>query len=207
MKKAQLSGSSRGSVGKKDASGLRAQGQVPGVLYGGGEQLHVSIDEIKLGKLVYSPDVFQIEFELDGKVIPCIIQEMQFHPVTDKILHVDLLQLFEDKEVLVHLPVRTSGNAIGILNGGRLAMVFRKLPIRGLPSKLPEAINIDISPLDIGDSVRVRDIDLEDCTIRQSDSSVICAIKRTRASMSADSEEEGEGEGEGEEATEEAAAE
>jgi ribosomal protein L25, Ctc-form len=125
--------------------------------------------------------------------------------VTDKIVHVDLLQLFEDKEVWVDIPVRTSGNSVGVLNGGRLAVNHRRLRLRGLPGAIPDAVTIDITQLDIGDVTRVRDIPAEGFEVLQSDSDVVVGIKRTRAAMSADTlaADEAEGEGEGEEGGEE----
>ncbi len=204
MKKASLSGSPREGVGKKDAKDLRASGRVPAVLYGGENQVHLHVSDIDLEKLVYNSDVFQIQLELDGNTIPCIFREIQFHPVTDKIVHIDLLQLFDDKEVWVDIPVRTNGSAVGILNGGRLAINHRRLRLRGLPPAIPDALTIDITKLDIGDVIRVRDIPTEGFTIVQSESDVVVGIKRTRAAMSAetlaaDNAEESEGEEGGEE--------
>lgn len=203
MKKASLSGSPREGVGKKDAKVLRSTGRIPAVLYGGEDQVHLHVGEIELEKLVYNADVFQIQLELDGKTIPCIIREIQFHPVTDKIVHVDLLQLFEDKEVWVDIPVRTTGNSVGVLNGGRLAVNHRRLRLRGLPGAIPDAVTIDITNLDIGDVTRVRDIPAEGFEVLQSDSDVVVGIKRTRAAMSADTLAADEAEGEGEEGGEE----
>lgn len=202
MKTASLSGSSRESVGKKDAKVLRKEGRVPAVLYGGEEEKHLHVDDVQIEKLVYNPDVFRVELDLDGKMYPCIIREVQFHPVTDKIVHVDLLELVDNKEVWIDIPVRTSGNSIGIMNGGRLAVNHRRLRLRGLPNAIPEAVNIEITKLDIGDVVRVREIPTDGFTILQADSDVVVGIKRTRAAMSADTLAEEEG---GEEAAEEGA--
>lgn len=204
MKKASLSGSLRGSVGKKDASAIRKEGRVPAVLYGGDQQLHLSVDAIQLGKLIYSPDVFQIQLDIDGTVYPCVIHDMQFHPVTDKVMHIDLLQLIDDKAVSVNIPVRTTGGAVGVMNGGRLAINHRRLSLRGLPGAIPEFVSVDVTSLDIGDSVRVRDLNLDGVSVGQADSDVVVAVKRTRAAMSAATAEDSE-EAEGEEATEEAA--
>lgn len=204
MKKASLSGSPRESVGSKDAALLRKEGRIPAVLYGGKEQIHLHLAENPVEKLVYNPDVFQIELEMNGKTYPCIVKDMQFHPVTEKIVHIDLLQLFDDKQVTVHIPVRSIGSSIGVSNGGRLATNYRHLPLRGLPQALPEYVNVDITELNIGDVIRVRQIPMDGFSILKSDSDVVVAIKRTRAAMSAASTEDGE---EGEEGAEEAAAE
>ncbi|WP_306641429.1 50S ribosomal protein L25/general stress protein Ctc [Sanyastnella coralliicola] len=206
MKVASLSGSSRESVGKKDAKDLRKEGRIPAVLYGGDNQVHLHLPEIALEKLVYNPDVFKIELDVDGTVYNCIIRELQFHPVTDKILHVDLLQMFDDREIWVDIPVRTEGNSVGVRNGGRLAVNHRRLRLIGTPGSIPEYVMVDISNLDIGDVIRVREMNIEGARIAQADSDVVVGVKRTRAAMSAASSEEAEGEA-AEEGAEEAAAE
>ncbi len=193
MKRVSLSGSLRENVGKKDAKGLRKQGKVPCVLYGGKDQLHVAIEEKDLKKLVYTPDVYQIDLDVNGDKRSVIVQEMQFHPITDEILHADFLQLFDDKLVNVKLPVRISGNSPGILAGGKMSQNFRRLTVRGLPNAMPEDITIDISGLNIGDSVRVRDIELDGLTLMDAAPAVVVAVKMARgANTSAEEEEEAE---------------
>ena len=198
MKTASLSGSSRGSVGKKDASLLRKDNRVPGVLYGSGEQKHFSVSELELSKLVINPDVFRIQFDLDGESIDCIIQEVQFHPVTDRIVHLDLLQVIPGKSIRVELPLRTKGTAAGVIGGGRLQMLFRRIAVRGLADDLPEEITIDVTKMQIGQNIRVRDIEVPNCTVLLNDSTLLISIKRTRAAMSAASAEEEGGEEGGE---------
>jgi large subunit ribosomal protein L25 len=173
-------------------------------LYGGGEQKHLSIAELDLSKIIVNPDVFQIDLDVDGTVHKCIIQEVQFHPVTERIVHVDLLQVIDGKTVRVELPLRTTGTAQGVIDGGRIQMLFRRLPVSGLIQDLPEAITVDISDLVIGSSARVRDIEVPNCKVLLNESALLVACKRTRAAMSAESEEEVADEAEG---TEEAAAE
>ena len=208
MKKVQLSGSPRASVGKKDAKALRAAGQVPCVLYGQGEQTHFSVKSTDLQKIVFSPDVFQIELDIDGKKTVGIIQDLQQHPVKDTLEHCDFLELNDKKPVKVALPVRTTGSARGVLNGGRLMQVFRRLQVVGLPGDLPESMIVDITDLRIGMSTRVRDVAAknEKLTFLDPAGAVVVAVKTARGAVD-DTDEEGE-EGEGEEgATEEAAAE
>lgn len=195
MKTASLSGSSRESVGKKDASQLRLNNRVPAVLYGGGDQKHLSVGELDISKIIVNPDVFQIDLDLDGTAYKCIVQDVQFHPVTERIVHIDLLQIVDGKPVRVELPLRTTGTAQGVIDGGRIQMLFRRLPVRGLIQDLPEEISVDISDLVIGDSARVRDIEVPNCDVLLSESALLVACKRTRAAMSAESEEELEGEG------------
>jgi large subunit ribosomal protein L25 len=199
MKTASLSGSLRESVGKKDADALRAASQVPGVLYGGAEQVHFSVSEIQLNKLVFNPDVFRIELDIDGKKVDCIIQDIQFHPVTDRVTHIDCLEILPGKPIKVALPLRTVGQSIGVMNGGRLELNYRRVPVRGLADQLPECITVDITKLEIGDISRVRDLNVDGLDILLSDSALLVAVKRTRAAMSAEAamedEEGGEGEG------------
>ena len=192
MKTASLSGSLRESVGKKDADALRASNRVPGVLYGGAEQCHFSLSEVELNKVVFNPDVFKIELDLNGKKVDCIIQDIQFHPVTDRVTHVDLLEVLPGKPVKVELPLRTTGQSIGVMNGGRLELNYRRVPVRGLVDQLPECLTVDITPLKIGDNARVRDLDIEGLDILLSESALLVACKRTRAAMSAESALEGE---------------
>ena len=187
MKIASLSGSSRESVGKKDATQLRNSYRVPGVMYGGGSQEHFSVSELEITKLIVNPDVFQIQLELNGKTHDCVVQDVQFHPVTDRIVHLDLLQIVDGKPVRVELPLRTTGAAPGVINGGRLQMLFRRVAVRGIASALPEEIVIDVSELNIGDSARVRDIDVPNCEVLLNEATLLVAVKRTRAAMSADS--------------------
>jgi len=203
MKIASLSGSSRESVGKKDADALRSASRVPGVLYGGAEQIHFSVEEIQLNKLVFNPDVFKIELDIEGKKVDCIIQDIQFHPVTDRVTHIDCLEILPGKPVKIDLPLRTTGQAIGVMNGGRLELNYRRLPVRGIADQLPDCITVDITPLKIGDNARVRDLKVDGLDILLSESALLVACKRTRAAMSAEAgmedEEGGEGgEGEGE---------
>lgn len=192
MKKVQLSGSLRTNVGKKDSKALRLAGLVPCVLYGQGEQTHFSIKAVDLDKIVYSPDVFQIELDIDGKKAVGIIQEMQSHPLKDTIEHVDFLELNENKPVKVGLPVRLTGNSRGVLNGGKLMQVFRRLNVQALPADLPEAIVIDITKLRIGQSTRIKDIANDKLRFLDPHNAVVVAVNRARGSVddSGDDEEE-----------------
>ena len=135
-------------------------------------------------------------------VADCIIQDIQFHPVTDRVTHIDLLEVLPGKPVKVELPLRTTGQAIGVMNGGRLELNYRRVPVRGLVDQLPECLTVDITPLKIGDNARVRDLEIEGLDILLSESALLVACKRTRAAMSAESALEGEEGAEGGEAAE-----
>lgn len=185
MKTASLSGSPREGVGKKDAADLRAKGLVPGVLYGGSEQVHFYVNEVQLNKLVFTPETYRLNFEIGGTTHDCVVQDIQFHPVTDRIVHIDLLQVFPNKPIRVKLPVRTEGTSTGVRNGGRLHVVYRRLPVVGLADQIPEAVMLNISTLDIGDALRVGGITVEGCSIPLNESAVVLSVRRTRAAMSA----------------------
>ena len=206
MKKAQLSGSIRANVGKKDAKALRNAGLVPCVLYGTGEQIHFSVRSVDIEKLIFSPDVFQIELDLDGTKKMGIMQDLQMHPVKDKPLHIDFLELQDDKKVKVMLPLRTTGSAIGVMNGGKLRQPYRKLKVMGLPADLPEAIVVAITKLRIGHTVKINSLPAENIEFLDPQTAVVLSVKMARGAVEEEEEEELEGEGEGAgEATEEAA--
>ena len=186
MKQISLSGSRRESVGRTGATELRNNGRIPGVLYGGTEQVHFSISEMDFSKLRRQSETFQVNLELDGQSFPSVIQEIQQHPVSDRVTHIDLLQLIPGKEVKVALPVRVSGNSEGVKAGGKLMLNYRKVRVTGFPESLPEAIELDITPLQIGNMIRVRDIKAEGYKILEADASAIVSIQATRASIAAD---------------------
>lgn len=211
MKKAQLSGSLRANVGKKDATAVRNAGRVPCVLYGAGEQTHFSVRSVDMEKIIFSPDVYRIELDIDGTKKTAIIQDKQMHPVTDKPHHIDFLELDDSKAVKVNLPVRTTGASVGVINGGKFRQNYRMLKLFGLPGDLPEAVTIDITKLRIGQSVRIKDLTMPNVTILEPTDAVVVGVKRARGSVaddSAEDEEEDEEGTEGEvESTEEESAE
>lgn len=206
MKKVQLSGSTRSNVGKKDAKAVRLAGHVPAVLYGGGEQTHFSIKHTDMEKLVFSPDVYEIELDIDGTKKGAIIQELQMHPVKDTIQHVDFLELVEGKEVKVAVPVKTEGRSKGVLNGGRLQQVFRRLRVQALPGDIPAEIVLDITPLRIGQAIRVSEVEIPGVKILDPANAVVVSVKMSRGAVDDDEDEE-EGAEEGAEGGDEAAAE
>jgi large subunit ribosomal protein L25 len=193
MKVAPLSGSLRANVGKKDAKAMRNAGLVPCVLYGQGSQTHFTIKDIAIEKLVFNPDVFQIELDIEGKKTNAIIQDLQQDPITDKVLHVDFLELDAKKPVKVALPVRLTGSSRGVLAGGKLMQVFRRLKVIALPGELPEAIIIDIAKLRIGQSIRVGDLETSGLKFVDAKSAVVVSVKMARgASKAAEADDEEE---------------
>ncbi|WP_066759858.1 50S ribosomal protein L25/general stress protein Ctc [Crocinitomix algicola] len=197
MKEVSLSGSLRSNVGKKDAKQIRNAGQVPCVVYGTGSQTHFSVSHVDMEKLIYTPNVYIINVEVEGKTIKSIIQDIQFHPVTDKIIHVDFIELQDDKKIKVNIPVNLVGRAPGVLNGGKLQQIFRRLKVYALPGDLPDSIEVDISKLRIGQAIRVRDVNTDELNIQNAASAVICSVKMARGAVNTDEEED-----EAEEATE-----
>jgi large subunit ribosomal protein L25 len=204
MKSITITGSKRESVGKVATKALRNAGKVPCVLYGGDKPLHFSADEISFKNLVYTPNVYTATIELDGVTYNAILQDIQFHPVSDKILHVDFYQLFDDKLVTMNIPVRLVGVSPGVINGGSLRFAMRKLSVRALPADLPDFINADISKLKIGSKLTVSELAQDKLSILHPESSVVVQVRTSRSAVAVDEEEE---EGEESEGTEEAATE
>lgn len=206
MKVVQLSGSVRSNVGKKDAKALRNAGLVPCVLYGTGEQTHFSVKKNDIEKIVFSPDVYEVSLEIDGKKASAIIRELQQHPVKDYVQHVDFLEVTATKPIRVGLPIRLTGSSRGVLNGGRLMQVFRKLNVLGLAKDLPESITLDISPLKIGQSFRVKDISIPGIEILDPAGAVVVSVKMARGAALVDEDDDATEEGAAEEAAPEAEA-
>jgi large subunit ribosomal protein L25 len=191
MKSITIKGSERESVGKKATKALRNAGKVPCVVYGGEKPLHFSADELAFKNLVYSPNAHTVKVDLDkGEKVKAVMQDIQFHPVTDKILHIDFYQLFDDKEVSMDIPVRLQGNSPGVRNGGRLLFRNRKLTIKALPDNLPDFFDIDISKLKIGDNILVESLKNDAFSILQPDSTVVVQVKTARAAVEIEEEDE-----------------
>ncbi len=214
MKTVSMSGSRRESVGKKDAKMHRREGRVPCVLYGGKEEVHFTLDEKELSKLLFSPETFFVNITIDGSDHNCILKDVQYHPVSDLVLHADFLEFNVNKPITVHIPIKLTGNAPGVIQGGKLIKKFRKLSVTGLPSIMPEFIEININKLDINDRILVRDLKLKDIAVNENPSQFIVKVSATRMAASMSPGEAGEGEegaegetSEGEGAGEEQAAE
>ena len=210
MKSITINGSQRESVGKKSTKALRNAGQIPCVLYGGEQPLHFSAPELAFSKLVYTPDAHTVVIALDnGTSINAIMQDIQFHPVTDRILHVDFYQIFDDKEITMNIPVHVIGTSKGVLNGGVLRRNLRKLRVKAIPANLPDFIEADITPLKIGGKLYVTALENDNYTLLHPDNTVVCQVRRSRAAMDVEDEEEEDDDAaaEGGEAPAEAAAE
>jgi large subunit ribosomal protein L25 len=195
MKSITINGLERESVGKVSTKALRNAGKVPCVVYGGDAPIHFSADEIAFKDLVYTPEVHTVVIALNnGTKVECILQDIQFHPVTDKILHIDFYQIFDDKEVTLEIPVRLLGNSRGVRNGGTLRIVNRKLRVKALPANLPDFIEADITEMRIGHKMYIGAIEQENFKIMHPDNTVICQVRTSRAAVNDADDEEDEDE-------------
>ena len=206
MKTLAISVKQRENVGKTSTRALRNQGKVPCVLYGGEKQVTFHAHENDFRKLVYTPDVFIVELDIEGSKVKAIMQDIQFHPVTDKILHIDFLEISDDKAITVSIPVILNGLAIGVRDGGNLMFRRRKIITKGLSANLPNAIEINIEDVKIGQFIYIKDLNIEGCEFLAPPSSVVVGVKMSRGAVDTDEEEGEEGE-EGESAEGDAPAE
>jgi large subunit ribosomal protein L25 len=180
MKSVSLSGSLRENVGKKDAKKHRRDFHVPCVMYGGKEQIHFVADEKELMRLMHSPLVHLYDLSIGGKQFKTIVQDVQYHPVTDRLLHVDFKEIVAEKPVVIGVPIRVTGTAPGVLRGGKLVKKMRKLTIRALVQHLPDEITVSIDTLDIGMSMKVSDMVMENVTFLDPVSTVIVTVRSAR---------------------------
>lgn len=181
MKSIELSGAARTATGKKESNKLRKQDLAPCVLYGGKENVHFAIERQALKKLVYTPNVYLVDLNIDGNKRKAILKDLQFHAVTDEILHIDFLEIFEDKAIEISVPVKLNGLAAGVKAGGKLQMLNRKLKVKALPKDLPDTLDVDITNLELGKSIKVGDVDFENIELLNVKNTVIAAVKLTRA--------------------------
>ena len=183
MKSITIQGTKRETVGKKSTKALRDAELVPCVVYGGAETLNFSATEKSFKGLVYTPEAHTVSIEVDGKTIPAVLQDIQFHPLTDKILHADFYQLSDDKPVVMEVPVRLTGRAKGVVSGGAMRQSFRKLKVKALPGNLPDEIVVDVTPLKIGNKLYVGDVKTNNYTFMHPDNAVVVAVKMSRTAM------------------------
>jgi large subunit ribosomal protein L25 len=192
MKTVSLSGSPRESVGKKDAKKQRREGKVPCVLYGGEEQVHFTVDALKFDKLIFTTDVYLINISVDGKEYQAILQDVQFHPVTDRVLHADFLLAKPGQPIIIGLPVRFEGNVPGVMAGGRLIKKMRKVVVKGQVDDMPDFITVDMSNLHIGDSIKVKDLETDKFVCMDHKNAVVVLVKTARGAEELEEEEEEE---------------
>jgi large subunit ribosomal protein L25 len=185
MKSITIKGSERESVGKVATKALRNAGAVPCVLYGGSQPVHFSADERAFKTLVYTPNAHTVVIELGDKSFNAILQDIQVHPVSDKILHIDFFQLFDDKEITMEVPVKVVGVSPGVLLGGVLRLNTRRLKVKALPKNLPDFIDADISPLEMGNKLYVTKLVSDKYKLLHPDNTVVAQVRISRAAMKA----------------------
>ena len=189
MQSITIKGTKRELVGKKETKALRNAEKVPCVIYGSGNTIHFSAEEKAFKNLVYTPNVYTATIELGGDKFETILQDIQFHPVTDKILHIDFYQLSADKEVAINIPVRLEGSAPGVMNGGSLRFTNRKLKVKALPANLPDEITVDISGLKIGDKIAINELVDDKLEFLHPENTVVVQVRMARAAVVEEVEE------------------
>ena len=187
MKTFELKGKVRENVGKKAAKAARNSESVPCVLYGGENNVHFTATNSDLRKLIYTPEVFLISLDVDGKKVTAIMKDLQFHPLTDKVLHIDFLQVHENKPVVIEIPVKLHGLAEGVKAGGKLSLEMRKLKVKALYTQIPEHIDIDVSALGLGKSIQVGAVQelVGNLELLNAKNAVVAQVKLTRAARAA----------------------
>ena len=190
MKSVEIQGTLRTDIGSKYAQAERKAGNVPCVIYGGEAPFHFSAPALAFKSLVYTPEAKTATITVDGNTFRAVIQDMQFHPVTDALMHIDFMQLVEGKVVTMDIPVVLNGQARGVLNGGKLKMILRTLSVRALPNEMPDNIQLEITDLTIGKSIRVSDVVPSGFEILNADTAVIVNVKKARGAMDDEDEDE-----------------
>ncbi len=185
MKSVELQGTLRDLKGKKASKSLRAQENVPCVIYGNGENKFFYASESQFREIIYTPNVYLINLDLNGKKHQAIIQDIQFHPVTDKLVHIDFLEVSNDKKVVVNLPVQTVGNSPGVKEGGKLTIDKKRLKVKAFVKDMPEAVNVDITPLGMGKTIRIGDLNFANVEFVEASAMPVVSVKTTRAAKEA----------------------
>ncbi len=185
MKSITIKGSQRESVGKSATKALRNAGMVPCVLYGGNQPVHFSAEEMSFKNLVYTPNAHTVKIDLGGTTHDAVLQDIQVHPVSDKILHMDFYQLFEDKEITIEVPVKVVGTSPGVLGGGILTLNTRKLKVKALPKNLPDYVEANISELQMGGKLYITKLASDNFKLLHPDNTVVAQVRISRAAMKA----------------------
>lgn len=192
MKTYELKGQAREDLGKKATKELRVKGSIPAVVYGGekdGEAIHFTVASSDVRNLVYTPEVYMVELDVNGKKYKSVLKDIQFHPVTDAILHLDFLHIFDDRPMIVELPVVFNGLAAGVRAGGRMTTDMRKLKVKGLLKDMPEKLQIDVTSLELGQAIQVGQLNFEGLELLSAANAVVCRVRLTRAARGAAAKE------------------
>ncbi len=186
MKTFNLSGETRKITGKKAARAFRAEGKVPCVLYGKGDNVHFVADSRAFQKLVYTPNSYIVNLDIDGKTETAIVKDLQFHPVSDEIVHVDFARVNAKDPIIIEVPVRVEGLAKGVKAGGKLHLSSRKLRVKALMEDLPDVLNVNVTKLGLGKSILVEELSFDNVELVNSPKAVVAQVKLTRAARAAD---------------------
>ncbi|WP_108821953.1 50S ribosomal protein L25/general stress protein Ctc [Dysgonomonas sp. Marseille-P4361] len=183
MKTFELKGQARELVGKKAANALRKEDKIPAVVYGvdNKEAVHFTVSNSDVRKLIYTPEIFLVDLTIDGKNLKAILKDIQFHPVTDAILHLDFYQVAEERPIVIDVPVVLDGLAEGVKAGGKLSLDLRKLKVKALYKNIPEKLHINVSALALGKSIQVGELSFEGLELLNAKNSVVCRVQLTRA--------------------------
>ncbi|GHT51489.1 50S ribosomal protein L25 [Bacteroidia bacterium] len=185
MKTFQLEGALREGTGKKAAKAVRSKSLIPCVLYGGEEVKHFTVTKEGIRKLIYTPEVQLVDLNIGGATSKAILQDSQYHPVSDELLHVDFMEIFADKPIVIAVPVVLEGLAEGVKAGGKLSLEMRKLRVKGLYKDMPEKLVINVEPLELGKAIQVGALAFPKLEILNAKDNVVCAVKLTRAARGA----------------------
>ena len=186
MQTFDINGTKREVGGKKAAKVLRKQGLVPCIVYGGKDEVAFSVPATDFRGLIYTPNVYIVNLSIDGACRKAVLKDIQFHPITGDILHVDFLEIFDDKAVTIAVPLKIVGNSVGVRAGGKLQVEMRKLNIKGLPANLKDVLEVDITDLGLGQVIKVGALNYDNIEILNAKSAVVAAVKMTRAAVSAE---------------------
>ena len=189
MNSVSLSGSLRENVGKKDAKKLRAQGLVPCVIYGQGKEVRFYTEAKSFKTILFTPETYIVDFTIEGEVYRTILQDIQYHPISDEVLHADFLQVTEEKPITVTLPVRTEGTSPGVMRGGKLKVRIPRLKVKGLIKDLPAFVMVNISELNVNQAIRVKDLAIENVTPLVAANNIVCDVKAKKSAITEETEE------------------
>lgn len=181
MNTIELSAVKRGDLGKTGSKLLRADDMVPGVVYFNGEATHISVSAKALKKVLYAADTFLINVDLEGEAFQAVVKHADFHPVTEKMLHIELQKVTNDKKVVVSLPIKMLGTSVGVVKGGKLLTKLRKIKVKGFASELPAFVGVDVSHLDLGDNILIKEVDFKGLEIVSNGTTAIASVEIPRS--------------------------
>lgn len=185
MKSIELTASLRGNTGKKNTKATRMAGKVPGVVYANSEATHIEIDEKEVEQALYTPETYIVKLSIDGQQHDTIVRSADYHPVTERVQHVEFLKVNEDKAVALTLPINLTGTPVGVSKGGKLTFKLRKIKVKGIPSQLPDKIDVDVNDIDLGGTVKVANAGIENIHVLTSPSAAIASVIIPRSLRSA----------------------